>query len=58
MLPPSVPQVVLSTNHTRVGVPDCEDAVYHPFMTALKWTTAVLVPEAHRNNLLMIWIWE
>ncbi len=29
-LPPSVPQVVLSTNHTRAGVPDCEDAVYDP----------------------------
>ncbi len=39
----SVPQVVLSTNHTRAGVPDCEDAVYHPAMTALKWTAAALV---------------
>ena len=27
---PSVPQIVLSTNHTRAGVPDCEDAVYDP----------------------------
>ncbi len=29
-LPPSVPQVVLTTNHTRAGVPDFEDAVYGP----------------------------
>ena len=42
-MPPSVPQVVLSTNHARAGVPDCEDAVYHPAMTALKWTAAALV---------------
>ncbi len=42
-LPPSVPQVVLSTNHTPVGVPDCEDAVYHPSTSALKWTAAALV---------------
>ncbi len=42
-LPPSVPQVVLSTNHARADVPDCEDAVYHPAMTALKWTAAALV---------------
>ena len=41
--PPSVPQVVLSTNHTREGVPDHEDAVYDPAMTALKWTAAALV---------------
>ncbi len=26
-LPPSVPQVVLSTNHARAGVPDYEDAL-------------------------------
>ncbi len=42
-LAPSVPQVVLSTNHTREGVPDYKDAVYHPSMTALKWTSAALV---------------
>ncbi len=29
-------------SHWR-GVPDCEDAVYHPAMTALKWTAAALV---------------
>ncbi len=28
-LPPSVPQVVLSTIHARAAVPDYEDAVYH-----------------------------
>ncbi len=39
-LPPNVPQVVLSTNHARAGVPDYEDAVYHPAMTVLKWITA------------------
>ncbi len=42
-LPPSIPKVVLSTNHTREGVPDYEDADYHPAMTALKWTAAALV---------------
>ncbi len=42
-LPPSIPLVVLSTNYTRVGVPDYEDAVYHPAMTVLKWTAAALV---------------
>ena len=26
-----------------MGVPDYEDAVYHPAMTALKWTAAALV---------------
>jgi len=26
-----------------VGVPDCEDAVYHPAMTELKWTATALV---------------
>ncbi len=25
-----------------MGVPDCEHAVYHPAMTALKWTAAAL----------------
>ncbi len=35
--------MVLSTNHARAGVPDYEDAVYHPVMTALKWTAAALV---------------
>ncbi len=40
---PSVPQVVLSTNHTRGTVPDCEDAVYHHAMAVLKWTAAALV---------------
>ena len=27
----------------RAGVPDYEDAVYHPSMTTLKWTAAALV---------------
>ncbi len=35
--------MVLSTNHTRGAVPDYEDAVYHPAVTALKWTAAALV---------------
>jgi len=30
----------LSTNHAGAGVPDHEGAVYHPAMTALKWTAA------------------
>ena len=34
--------MVLSTNHARAGVPDNEDAVYHPAMTVLKWTIAAL----------------
>ncbi len=42
-LPPSVPPVVRFTNHTRAGVPDNEDAVYHPAMAALKWTAVALV---------------
>ncbi len=29
-----MPLVVQSTNHTRAGVPDYEDAVYHPCMTS------------------------
>ena len=41
-LPPSVPQVVLSTNHTRADVPDCENAVYDPSMSALTWFAAAL----------------
>ncbi len=32
----------LSTNHAGAGVPDYEDAVCHPAMTALKWTAAAL----------------
>ncbi len=39
---PSVPQVVLSTNHARADVPDHEDAVYHPAMSAFTWFTAAL----------------
>ncbi len=42
-MPPSVPQVVLSTNHARAGVPDHEDAVYDPAMAVLTWTAAALV---------------
>ncbi len=33
----------MSTNHARATVPDYEDAVYHPAMTALKWPAAALV---------------
>ncbi len=39
----SIPPAVLTTNHARAGIPDYEDAVYHPAMTALKWITAALV---------------
>ncbi len=35
--------MVRFTNHTRAGVPDNEDAVYHPAMAALKWTAVALV---------------
>ncbi len=42
-LPLNTPLVVLSTNHTRVTVPDYGEAAYHPAMTALKWTAAALV---------------
>ncbi len=35
--------MVRFTNHARAGVPDYEDAVYHPTMAALKWTAAALV---------------
>ncbi len=38
-----MPLLVLTTNHARPGVPDYEDAVYHPVMTASKWITAALV---------------
>ena len=37
----NIPPAVLTTNHARAGIPDYEDAVYHPAMTALKWITAV-----------------
>ncbi len=30
----------MRTNHTRAGVPDYGEAVYHPSMSALKWITA------------------
>ena len=34
---PSVPQVVLSTNHTRATVPDYEDAVYDPVLLSRRF---------------------
>ncbi len=36
-VPPSIPQVVLSTNHARAGVPDCEDAVYDPALLSRRF---------------------
>ncbi len=38
-----IPLIVRFANYTRGNVPHCEDAVYHPAMTALKWFTAALV---------------
>ena len=47
-LPPCVPQIVLSANHARGAVPDYQNAVYRPAMTALKWTAALVAMPAFR----------
>ncbi len=36
-VPPNVPQVVLSTNHIRAGVRDCEDGVYDPALLSRRF---------------------
>jgi len=36
-LAPSVPLVVMFTNHTRAGVPDHEDAVYDPALLSRRF---------------------
>ena len=44
----NIPPAVLTTNHARADVPDCEDAVYHSAMAAVKRTAALVAMLAFR----------